>query len=348
MKQSSFFEALAAQRYHVVGNAAYGVLDAYPFAVRQLQNNKKYVTVSITVQTAPDRAAARAHRAALKQQGIKASWNGRVLSYSFRTGRGATPGQLRAGLTVAVQTLRQAGLTPPCTCGICAQGGTDAFILRSIPPQGYDAVHARCVDQLHGSAHAQVQKNPGSYLTGIAGALAGALVGALPAFLALQFLHLVSAWLFLLLPVASYFGYKLCRGRMNAAAGVSAVVCSLLGLGLVILAWDAAVNMSDLGKSFTDAVRLTWHFTFVEFSAKYWEWIRPNIASIALFYLLGVFFSFGVVSRTNKTELKSVEQMRATMLVRVDPSAPQAAPEAQSAPEPQPVPAQPEQVPWEF
>ncbi len=347
MKQGSFFEVLAAQRYHVVDNAAYGVLDAYPFAVRRPQNNK-YVTVSITVQTAPDKAQAKALRAALKQQGIKANWNGRVLSYSFRTDRSATPELLREGLAAAIQTLRQAGLMPPCTCGICAQGGTDAFILRNIPPQGYDAVHARCVDQMQDSAHAQVRKNPGSYLTGIVGALLGAFVGGLPAFIALHFLHIVSAWLFMLLPIASYFGYKLCRGKMNAVAGISAVVCSLLGLGLVILAWDTAVNMSDLGLDFSDAVRFTWYFTFTEFSAEYWEWIKPNIASIVLFYLLGVFFSFGIVSRTNKTELKSIEQMRATMLVRVDPSAPQAAPEAPSEPEPHQPEPQPEQVPWEF
>ncbi len=337
MKQSGILQLLQSQRWLVVDGAAYGVLNEYPFMVQAPRGNS--VSISITLSQPPEREQSKALRDAMRNHGTRCRVNGRVVSYPLRLGDPSSqqvPAQLHENIRNVTGLLRQLRLMPPTACGLCGQGGTDAFVLRNLPPAGYDAVHACCADAMLSGAQQQVQQNPGSYLTGILGALAGAFVGALPAFFVLHFLHVISAWLFMLLPLGSYFGYKLLRGKMTAAAGISAVVCSLLGLALVILAWDTAVNMTDLELGFSDAIRLTWHYTFVDFSIEYWEWLSPNIASILLFYILGVVFSLGIVSRTNKTALKSVEQMRATMLVRVNPAAQTAQqpdPAGQEAPE---------------
>ena len=103
---------------------------------------------------------------------------------------------------------------------------------------------------------------------------------------------------------------------MNAAAGIFAVVCSAFGLAVTILAWDVAVNCAQFDLSVADAIRLTNYYTFEQFTPEYWQWLKPNAASIVVFYILGVVCSLGIVRRTNRTELKNTEQLRATMLVR--------------------------------
>lgn len=315
MKQSELLSLLAAQGLHVTGGAAYGVQDGYPFTIRPYPSSR--LSVCITLGAVPDRAAAKQLKADLRERGIRgATTQGRLLSYPLKLKKDTTAAAVLADVKAAAETARHAGFAAPCICAMCGQRGTDAFVLRNMPPMGYDAVHAACFDQMHREAARKAEDFSGSYVTGALGALAGAVVGALPAFLGLVWLEIVSAWLFLLIPVGSYYGYKLCRGKMNAAAGIFAVVCSAFGLAVTILAWDVAVNCAQFDLSVADAIRLTNYFTFEQFTPEYWAWLKPNAASIVVFYILGVVCSLGIVRRTNRTELKNTEQLRATMLVR--------------------------------
>lgn len=326
MKQSEFLSLLATQGVHVVDGAAYGVQDGYPFTIRPYPSSR--LSVCITLGSVPERAAAKQLKADLRERGIRgAMTNGRLLCYPLKLKKDTTAAAVLADLKGVVETVHHAGFAAPCICAMCGQRGTDAFVLRNMPPMGYDAVHAACFDQLHREAAKQAEDTSGSYVTGALGALAGAIVGALPAFLGLVWLEIVSAGLFLLIPVGSYYGYKLCRGRMNAAAGIFAVVCSLLGLAVTILAWDVAANCAQFDLSVADAIRLTNYYTFEQFTPEYWEWLKPNAASIVVFYLLGVVCSLGIVRRTNRTELKNTEQLRATMLVRKAPQTTEASEE---------------------
>lgn len=311
MAQHPFFAALNPNEYRVVGAAAYGEMEGYPF--RMLQSASNRLTVFITVQSPLDKPAAKAVRGELRGQGIKAKANGRVLTYIRRLGRDTIPGDVLTGVYAAVSALRRCGALPPTVCAVCRQGDTDACMLVR---GNYDAVHSVCADRLHAGVQAKARENPGSYGRGVLGGLIGAIVGALPAFLAILILNIISAWLFMLIPMAAYYGYKKLGGKMDRVASIASILLSLVGLAFVLVSWNVAQNMQWMGMDLGGAVSYTFANLFLSGNS---FWKSTDVIYTYLFFLLGVAISFGSIRRTNQSDLKSADQMYATLLRRRQP-----------------------------
>ncbi len=326
MKYPALLEAVIRQGFKIHGLAAFGVCGGYPVSVTQL--NKNTAKVSISVHAA-FQGNVKELRSRINEYGVVSGISGRLVTYDIRL-RDMDMARFSGIMTAAVTVLKNYGLTPPDTCCLCGAPGADAYMAKNGAPMCFDAVHLKCVNDAGISARVKAASNPGNYFTGILGAFLGAVVGAIPAFIALNFLGIISAWLFLLLPVGAYYGYKLLKGKMNGVAIAASTVMSLIGLCVLIMAWDAAVNMDEWGLPLGEALKYTLYYTFVEFSVEYWSWLGANIVKILIFYLIGVAFSASLIRGTNKSALKSLEDIQKTIIVKNAPqNAASPAPEAQ-------------------
>ena len=81
-----------------------------------------------------------------------------------------------------------------------------------------------------------MKKNNGNFLSGILGALLGAIVGAIPAALLYLFADMFLGYAFLLIGIASAFGYRLFKGKK--IFGIAFTVCLIFSI-IVPLAYLA-------------------------------------------------------------------------------------------------------------
>lgn len=320
MARYPLFEALNPNDYRVVGNTAYGAMEGYPFMMTYV--NGRTLRASVTVRSI-DSAQTKALRGALVQRGIKAAAKGRTVSWQVKTGRNPIPGEVLAPVQTVVSALRYYQIAPPDRCALCGQATPDAYMHYG---QCYDAVHTGCVTRLQSNAQNLADENPGSYGRGALGGLIGALVGSIPAILGIAVLHIISAWLFMLIPLATHFGYNKLGGKLDRGAPVISILLSVVGLCFVLLALDVSMNMQWMSMDLFQAIRYTFDNMTIP---GYWDWLGSDLARMILFFILGLVFSLSRILRTNKTVVKNLAQMRLTLLTRR---------EGWSAPAPEPAP----------
>ena len=139
------------------------------------------------------------------------------------------------------------GLTAPGKCPICKQGNCDSLALF---PQGYVPTHRACVEQSNFDRIRDAADNSehGNHGLGILGAFLGAMLGCLLVFLIAMFSGNIYAVLYVVIPLASYYGYKLFKGRMDKTALTSVLIFSILSLFAFEFANFAVVWHRQIGE----------------------------------------------------------------------------------------------------
>lgn len=304
MKENAVLRQLEARSFRIVGNNAYGQTGGYPVMITS--NGRSFIT-AMTADRAPDRQDSREILKRLKEAGLKAAFNGRAVVLNLSLKKSEDADSLLGRLNAAASVLKTSGVRPPAGCAVCSRGGADSYIVRNDKRPVYDCVHRECINKLQADISAKTEENPGSYGMGVLGAAIGAIVGIIPAFIGIYFLNIISAWLFMLIPVATYFGYKRLGGKLDRAATACSIIFSLLGMGFLFLVLDVCLNM-EYGNPLGMAIASTIQYTFVNYSADYWSWLSPNIGQMIMFYAIGLIFSLRIISRTHKAELNSVNR----------------------------------------
>lgn len=214
----------------------------------------------------------------------------------------------------------------PATCPLCKAGNCDSFALYN----GYNQpVHAACVQNYAQKTHSDVQDNVlnGNYLLGFVGALLGGLVGAIIPLLLLIFADYVIYFLFILVPVGAYTGYKLFKGKRTKVAIPIIIVASLLLVPIISYLWIAGVNLMHYSEwpSISDYV-----FYLTHYSGAFREMLL-----VLLFVGLGIIFSIGIITRTGTSDVKVATLSASSLRPMSGVAAPQATPVAPIAPAPQ-------------
>lgn len=214
-------------------------------------------------------------------------------------------------LEVAANALRERGLRPPETCPFCGQGGCDALAFwgSNSPAHRYVPVHRACVEGQAHVACAQAEENAlmGNYFTGFLGALLGGLVGAIPNVLAAVLLERIFALLYALIPLAAYYGYKLCRGKMNKGALVCAIISSVINLFVVELANQYIWVWMEYGAMEIGEYLVAFVVVLLEGE------LTANLLQGALFLGLGLWVSWRTITRTSQHEVRAAAAVEATL-----------------------------------
>lgn len=297
-----------------------GVVDGYPMSLVWL--NKKRITVNVATSNSSDwKLHGKELGQECKQNGLGTATtdgNGHII-FTLKTD--TMSDIYNQGLRQVATMLRSRGLKAPETCAICRMGSCDAaaFVGGAAQP-----IHAGCIDRLAQGAAAKAQeaKVTGNYATGLIGAFLGMLVGVIVPLVAIIATDTLYAVLFALIPLASYYGYKLFRGRMNKMAAVAAIVMSILGVFIMGFLEIGYYLMTD--KDFVYGIYYVNRvLTFKETVS-----VMPDLLSVGsnwtvilkasimrfIFVALGIFFVWSQITRTAASEVTTVESVRATVI----------------------------------
>lgn len=216
-------------------------------------------------------------------------------------------------------------LAPSTVCPFCHAGDCDATAAWGT---SYLPVHRACFEQAVEGKKSKIENNAlnGSYVTGFLGALVGSFIGALPA--------LITAWLggplpglyFILIPIISYKGYQIARGRMNRGSIVFSVLCSLFEVFVIVelIYYQMISSYLNLYPSIFSTIAIS--FEVGDFFS-----ILGNLAFSLVFMPAGVLLSILLLSLSGTPHLKTLDTNLSTILpyhttARTSLQAPQPAP----------------------
>lgn len=290
------FQSYAIQKgYRVQGTTAFGIYNNYPFTMRFRKGNRSVVVVQfVTGDKISNSVFKNIKRQIPKKEGALLRTPNRNDSVQLQcSGKDDVLFQnLEESMSAVTMGLASEMLRESQVCPICGHDGCDAY---GYAKGAYTSVHRSCIENQSSQVLAAANKNleGGSYAAGLIGALLGALVGAIPSFLSIMFANLISAWLCCLIPLGSYFGYKLLKGKMTNVAIIFIILASLLQVFILEQSIWYATIVKELG---------LWPSVF-DSVAYYFELYTvgdmvAEMGQILLFIALGIFITFGQISRT--------------------------------------------------
>ena len=119
----------------------------------------------------------------------------------------------------------------------------------------------------------------------------------------------IYALLFALIPLCIYYGYKLLKGKMNKVVIVLTVILSVLSVYMIEMLLLAYYIVAE-GFLISEAIQIVWA-SLLEPSV--WTAMTMDALTSFLFVALGIWIAWGRISRTAGTEVKTMDQVMATV-----------------------------------
>lgn len=256
-----------------------------------------------------------------------ATMNG-SLHLSITTKDSQTFAQVLDGLLEEIaKTAPSFGMHIPTLCPLCGAPGCDSYAYMN---KAYHPTHAVCVQSMAAVTHAKAAENQqnGSYLTGFIGAVLGALVGLIPNLITYFYLDYAFALLYALIPLASYYGYKLLRGKMTGVATAIIAVVTILAAPFVDI-FGLSLYLLAEGYVFTTAELISLLFE---------PEVLGSMVISFIFALIGLFIVSGIIRRGNKHVVNDSILTQSTLrpMQHLQPATPVAQPVAYAPLEVQP------------
>lgn len=253
--------AISQLGFESLGNTFYGTWNGYAITLRKLSAKTFYVDAAVRLEKATAELR-RTLAKAVKEQGLRIGGtegftkNRISFSLSFSGKDEALP-RLRERLDVITAALRDSGAHPADSCFLTGASRPDSLCL--IQDRGvfsYQPVNASAMREKETQTREKAEDNQvnGSYTLGFIGAVLGMLVGLVPNLLTIVFADSIYSLLFALVPICAMFGYKLFRGKMNAASVIIVVVLSLIAVPLMLCLELAIYIVQDFSVTFGEAM----------------------------------------------------------------------------------------------
>lgn len=310
VKMESVRKALGQMGFESVDQICIGTWSNYAMEIRQVAY---HYAVLVAANPGKNGASLSTLRKSVKEkcpkvlQGIRIIKDALYFEFSLN-GKTDCVEQLAKFLDAVVGSLKENGVAPMQTCGICGGDHPDAYC----SVHSYRPVHASCVRSMKEDVSAAAEQNAeqGSYATGIIGAILGMLVGLIPNVLSIVFLERIAAILFALVPLAAMFGYRKFRGKKSVGAIVIVLILSLIGVFVLEIIVNSIYIMQEYSVGFGEAASflLGFFFTGEGISA----FIQDGL-QMFLFMALGIFISWRYIFQTNQTQIASAAKVADTL-----------------------------------
>ena len=198
--------------------------------------------------------------------------------------------------------LQRFKVQPSTTCAVCKNQDADAYAWYK---NAYLPVHRACIE-----AHSEKviddyaeRQESGSYGRGAVGAIIGAIVGMIPSLCLILFTEYIVAYLCALIPLASYKGYQLMRGKPTRAATWIIIACSMVSAFLLeISVWYAMlVSVFRVFPSVWDTI--LFYMTYFDGET------LASLLQTLLFVALGIAICFQRINKTAKSEITGAAEV---------------------------------------
>lgn len=306
------FSALESLGFENNGNICYGTWKGYAVSLNRYVSKLYYVHVAVRLDK-PSGTLRKALRQATNVPGLKIGGVERVLknevvfSISFNKADDLLA-RFTERMDAYTAALRENGVAPADTCAVSGREHPESLcLIASRDSVSYQPVCAAAVKNQNYQTQEQVEsnENSGNYITGFIGALLGMLVGLIPNLLTIIYMERIYSLLFMLVPLAAMFGYKLFRGKMNAASIVIVILLSLVGVLLIPYLEIVFYLVRDEGIALGEALSFTAKYltdpanlSDPEVAAD----LRRELLQLLLFMGLGIFASWRIIkSKTNSS-----------------------------------------------
>lgn len=306
MNLKTFQGYLGSRGYKVLDKNAYGVETEYPAAIQFISNKQWKVILSAPV--VEWKALVKDMKSELGKKYYFMYENGH-LCYTLTLKEADFQQVFQEAAAAVTEALKRRGVMPSKTCPICGKSDCDILVAYK---GGYEASHKNCMEQVvsHVKNKAEKSVSEGNYFTGIIGGILGAIVGVLPSFLSVVLVEKIYAILFALIPLCIYYGYKLLKGKMNKVVIVLTIILSVLSVYMIEMLLLAYYMVSDYGLLISEAIQLV-GASLLEPSV--WTAMTMDALTSFLFVALGIWIAWGRISRTAGTDVKTMDQVMATV-----------------------------------
>lgn len=300
MTLQDFLGTAQNQNMIVAGGLAFGEFQAYPVTLKPNAKGNapdseiRSVTAFFKIEGKIPNASFKELRKSLKPYGYLGYQGADYTTVLFTCSGGGLDlwNRLGVALTQLTNAFRMNGVGVPQTCAICRQPGCDSLAYVA----GYAPVHAYCVENQSYQTFASTENNRlnGNYALGTIGAIIGALIGSIPTILLILLINRISAWLYALIPLVAYFGYKLLKGKMTKGVVIPVVIISSL---LMVIVVELTVVFITVGREYG------WmgvgEFLSLYFSVMSFGDILADTAMPLVFTGIGIFISWDQIRRSN-------------------------------------------------
>ena len=290
--------------FRVVGDRILGVHNGYPFtlAIRNMKN-KDSLTLTFSVGRAVNGKLLRMVKKALPKGSSATTAVAMQLTITSVTeDESDALTRCMTLLDIVTETFRSAAkpVTVREKCSVCNKSDCDSFAMVAAQ---FVPVHRACMLEQTGKEAMRVKKNKSSsglnYLLGFVGALLGAFVGCIPSILLIFFAQYEFGILYLLIPVASYKGYQIFRGKNGGVARIIVIFSSLAAFGLML---PTVFHLYRLANDYV----YSWFFNAVLYYTRPILDIAANAWFGALFLVVGIVSGFKTIGTTNDAALRDV------------------------------------------
>lgn len=296
----------AAHNYRAVGDRMVGIYNGYPFSLTVKNGGSRdTLTFSFSLNKNAPMKAIREIRKNLPKGSTASTASDGTFTIAVKSTGDEDLNSLVAGTLETVSSVLSSQSKPVTgsgTCAVCNKIGYDGYALVA---GKFTSVHKTCAEERSQKDAVKAAKNRsgGNYALGLLGAVLGAIIGYLPNLLLMYFAEYELGILYMLIPLASYFGYKLCRGKLG---GVARLIVILSSLVVFILSWPTIYHFYSLAAGYTDSwlFDIRWFYT-VEFTPL-------DLVEImwfgTLFLLVGIVVSFRQLGTTNADVIESAAE----------------------------------------
>lgn len=313
MNSSEWSQFLSSRGFHMIDNQGFGVMDRYPVSL-VLYGKTAITSIAARIQLA---AALKKNyrkevRQLLKHKAI-INYVGTTLTMTIQTGHMQYPYEFTQTMVALINYLRKNNIQESVRCPICGQFETDGLAFYA---GNFQRLHLACLDQKLSHQQDTIQKNEtrGSFITGISGAILGGICGILPNIITIMYFEHIYVILFALIPICIYYGYKVCRGRMNNAAVIITLVLSvffLVFMNYLLLVFS--VHKTYGLWLFSNCLHL-----FLD--PEYLKELLSGSWTQILFLGLGMLYSWRMITENNTKATTSIEFTRKTIHTADDPA----------------------------
>lgn len=315
MTLQEFAGYAAAKGMLVDGQMAFGEVKGYPFTITAKGNPVHSMTVSFKLASRLPKKVYKSAKKALQGSAKLFYFNNDPLLVGL-TCAGRDEGlfsRIFAAMDIVAQEFLEAGVGIPAQCPLCKNGACDSLAYIG---DGYVPVHKSCCEsQSFGAmAEAEANQNAGYYWSGIIGAILGGTIATIPTILLMYFAELISAWLYALIPLGAYFGYRLLKGKMSRIVLPLVILISVAELFFVqqVMWYLALHDAYGIWPYISDSLR--YFSLYVSTEDMLVDLIQP-----AIFTALGIFISYGQIRRNNQTEMKNAGLILNSLFVKNAP-----------------------------
>ena len=259
MAKDTVYDALQGLGFGRTGLSLYGTWGGYPLSVSNRSGNF-FADVAVRLDKS-DKQIAKDISAAMKQRGLPSARCVNfgdhlqfLLKFNSKTSK---QDQFRDQINQIIDQIKTMGIKPAATCAVCGAGNPECLCFNG---ETYQPVHRHCAENTTAQVTKEVEenKNNGSYLLGIIGAILGAIVGLIPSVITIIAMEMIYALLFALVPVCAAFGYRKLGGKKNVGMIVIVVILSLLSVFilqfLVAAYYVADGRLGSIGTAFAYVV----------------------------------------------------------------------------------------------